>query len=110
MRSSLPLPPRSSPPSIPSSLTVQGKGIHQLLKVVRSVYRAQHRKPQFEPVCVRWIERFVRAHPHLPIGRLGPQHVEAFVSDLAARGDAPTAQAQAREALQFLQTEVLRSF
>jgi hypothetical protein len=36
--------------------------------------------------------------------------VEAFVSDLAARGEAPAAQAQAREALHFLQTEVLRSF
>ena len=110
MRSSLPLPPRPSRPPIPPSLTVQMDGIHPLLKAVRSVYRAQHRKPQFEPVCVHWIERFVHAHSHLPIGHLGPRHVEAFVSDLAGRGESPATQAQAHEALRFLQTEVLRSF
>lgn len=86
------------------------ESIHPLIKAVRSVYRAQHRKPQFEPICVHWIERFVRAHPDLPVGRLGGQHVEAFLSDLSAGGEAAATQAQAREALQFLQTEVLRSF
>ena len=110
MRTFPSIPVRSSSSPIPSSLTARTEGVHALLKAVRSVYRAQHRKPQFEPVCVDWIERFVRAHPHLPVGRLGSRHVEAFLSDLAARGEAPARQAQAREALHFLQTEVLRSF
>ena len=110
MRSSLSSPALSASPSIPLSLTVQTEGIHPLIRAVRSVYRAQHRKPQFEPICVHWVERFVRAHPGLPIGRLGAQHVEAFLSNLAAGGEATTTQAQAREALHFLQTEVLRSF
>lgn len=96
-------------PSVPASLTVQ-EGIHPLLKAVRAVYRAQHRKPQFEPICVQWIERFVRAHPTRPIGHLGAQQVQTFLTELASQGEPPERQAQAREALQFLRTEVLRSF
>jgi len=109
MRSALssPLPPI---PSIPASLTVQAAGVHPLTRAVRSVYRAQHRKPQFERVCVQWIERFARVHPTLPVGRLGAHHIQAFLADLADRGEGLERQAQAREALHFLQTEVLRSF
>jgi hypothetical protein len=84
--------------------------VHPLVKAVRAVYRAQHRKPQFEPICVQWIERFVRSHPSVPVGRLGGAYMQAFLGELADRGEPPARQAQAREALRFLQTEVLRSF
>jgi transglutaminase-like putative cysteine protease len=99
----------SSSSPIPSSLTIQEEGIHPLLKAVRTTYRAQYRKPQFEPICVQWIERFLRAYPNLPVGRLGTPHVQSFLAELADQGTAPAARAQAREALHFLQTEVLRA-
>ena len=99
----------SSSPPVPPSLVIQEEGIHPLLKAVRTTYRAQHRKPQFEPVCVQWVERFLRAHSNLPVGRLGAQHVQSFLAELADQGESSTARAQAREALHFLQTEVLRT-
>jgi hypothetical protein len=108
MRSSLSSPLSASP--VPPTLTIQKDGVHPLLKAVRTTYRAQHRKPQFEPICVQWIERFARAHPALPVQRLDATHVQSFLADLDSRGEAPERQAQAREALHFLQTEVLRSF
>ena len=102
--------PSPSPPDVLGSLTVRDQGVHPLLKAVRNIYRAQHRKPQREAVCVDWIERFVRAHPTTPIGRLSRLHVEAFLAALEARGVSSERQTQAREALRFLQTEVLRQF
>jgi ElaB/YqjD/DUF883 family membrane-anchored ribosome-binding protein len=100
----------TSSTSVSRSLTIRDRGVHPLLKAVRSIYRAQHRKPQMEPVCVGWIERFVRAHPTTPIGRLSSLHVEAFLAALEARGESDERRTQAREALRFLQTEVLRQF
>jgi hypothetical protein len=88
---------------------MRGRGIHPLLKAVRSTYRAQHRPPQFEPRYVEWIERFLRAYPALPVGRLGRRHAQAFLLALAGRGESPMRQQQAREALHFLQTDVLSS-
>ena len=110
MRSYRPSSPAHSSPPVSPTLTVQQEGVHPLVKAVRAVYRAQHRKPQFEPICVQWIERFVLAHPSQPVGRLGGSHVQAFLAELADRGEPPARQEQAREALRFLQTEVLRSF
>ena len=102
--------PSSFPSSFPllPSIAVRDQGIHPLLKSVRSVYRAQQRKPQFEPVCVEWIERYARTYPTRFAGPLGEHHAEAFLSSLAERGESPERQAQAREALHFLYADVLR--
>lgn len=89
-------------------LRVRDRGVHPLLKAVRITYRAQHRRPQFEPICVDWIEKFLRAHPTPPVGTLGERQVREFLSDLAERGESPERQRQAREALHFFQTDVLR--
>jgi hypothetical protein len=97
-----------SPAPVPSSFTIRDRGVHPLLKAVRATYRAQHRKPQFEPICVEWIERFVRTYPTRPVGQLRRRHVQTFLRTLAERGEAPERRRQAREALRFLQTDVLR--
>jgi hypothetical protein len=89
-------------------LRVGDRGIHPVLKAVRSTYRAQYRKPQFEPICVDWIERFVRTYPTRPVGTLGSRQVRSFLSVLAEQGESPERQRQAHEALHFFQTEVLR--
>jgi hypothetical protein len=89
-------------------LTARGRGIHRLLKAVRSTYRAQHRKPQLEPVFVDWIEQFVRFFPTDPVGTLGRAHVRTFLAHLATRPDGtPEQREQARTALRFLRVEVL---
>lgn len=84
------------------------RGIHAFLKVVRSVYRAQHRKPQFEAVYVEWVERFLRRHPGVPFEQLTRADVTAFLAESVAQPDvAPRDERAAREALHFLWTEVL---
>lgn len=104
----------SAPSAFPSvvpllpAVTRREQGLHSLLKAVRSTYRAQQRKPQFEPVCVEWIERYVRSYPARFAGPLGEHHAETFLASLAERGESPERQAQAREALRFLYADVLR--
>jgi hypothetical protein len=90
------------------SLTVQQDGVHPLLKAVRSTCRSQGRRPQLEDSYVEWIERFVRLFPEEPVGRLALFHAHTFFDRLEEKMDL-TAQEreQAREALQFLRTQVL---
>lgn len=90
-------------------LTARGRGVHTLLKAVRSVYRAQHRKPQLEPVFVGWIERFLRFFPTEPVGSLNRSHVRTFLAYLSSQPDGtPEKREQARMALRFLRVEVLQ--
>lgn len=106
-----PAPIKSTTPVAFRHLTARGRGIHRLLKAVRSVYRAQHRKPQLEPVFVDWVERFLRFFPTEPVGTLGRAHVRTFLAYLSAQPDGtPEKREQARMALRFLRVEVLRQF
>ena len=90
------------------SLTVQQRGVHPLLRAVRSTYRAQRRRPQLEATFVQWIERFVRLFPDEPVGRLALLHAHTFFQHLNEQAELTDQQReQAREALQFLRTEVL---
>lgn len=102
-------PINTATPSTFRYLTARGRGVHKLLKEVRSVYRAQHRKPQLEPVYVDWIERFLRFFPTEPVGSLSRVHVRTFLAHLSSQPDGtPEKREQARTALRFLRVEVLQ--
>lgn len=104
--------PTSSPSTLSPeelrSLTVQQEGVHPILKAVRSTYRSQGRRPQLEDAYVQWIERFVRLFPEEPIGRLALFHENTFFDRLEEQTElTPQQRERAREALQFLRTQVL---
>ncbi len=102
-------PIKASTPSAFRYLSARGRGIHTLLKAVRTVYRAQHRKPQLEPVFVDWVQRFVRFFPAEPVGSLNQSHVRAFLAHLSSQPNGtPEKREQARTALRFLRVEVLQ--
>ena len=91
------------------AVTASLRDLPNLIRVVRSVYRAQDRKPQREPMYINWIERYVRFYQTKPLGMLDAAHVEAFLTHLARRpGMTPTDQDQALEAIRFLHNEVLQ--
>jgi hypothetical protein len=107
--STLSSPINAATPTAFRYLTARGRGIQRLLKAVRSVYRAQHRKPQLEPVFVEWIERFVRFFPTEPVGSLSRTHVRTFLAYLSSQPDGtPEKREEARTALRFLRVEVLQ--
>lgn len=102
-------PINTATPSTFRYLTARGRGVHKLLKEVRSIYRAQHRRPQLEPVYVDWIERFLRFFPTEPVGSLSRVHVRTFLAHLSSQPDGtPEKREQARTALRFLRVEVLQ--
>jgi len=90
------------------AITASLRDLPHLIRIVRSTYRAQQRKPQFEPAFINWIERYVRFYQTKPLGLLDATHVTAFLSHLARRpGITLTDQAQALEALRFFHEDVL---
>lgn len=92
------------------AVTASLRDLPNLIRVVRSVYRSQDRKPQQEPMYVNWIERYVRFYQTKPLGMLDDAHVEAFLTHLARRpGMTPTDQEQALKAIRFLHAEILQN-
>jgi hypothetical protein len=90
------------------AITASLRDLPHLIRIVRSTYRAQDRKPQLEPAYVNWIERYVRFYQTKPLGLLDEAHVSAFLTHLARRpGVTPSDQKQALDALQFFHAEVL---
>lgn len=103
----------SSPTNSPSpealrALTVRERGLHILLKAVRSTYRAQRRRPQLEAAFVEWIVRFVRLFPDEPVGRVALLHLHTFLRTIEREGRlTPEQRRQAHDALHFLRHDVL---
>jgi hypothetical protein len=88
--------------------TATMRELPRLLKVVRTIYRAQDRKPQHEPAHVTFIERYVRFYYSKPIGMLDEAHARAYLSHVAGRpGMTREKQELAHEALLFFHNEVL---
>ena len=80
----------------------------RLLARVRDKIRLKHYSIRTEHVYVDWIKRFIWFHGKRHPVDLGPNEVEAFLTDLAvARGVAASTQNQAKSALLFLYKEVL---
>ncbi|WP_022835209.1 phage integrase N-terminal SAM-like domain-containing protein [Salisaeta longa] len=88
------------------------RSLHEVLfylrQAVRSIYRAEQRPPQHEPMVVHWIEAYVWHAPDRPLGERTTADVSRFLSHLAERpGISASDQEQAREALLFLYDRVL---
>ena len=81
----------------------------RLIRVVRTVYRRQDRKPQLEPAYVNWIERYVRFYHSKPLGMLDATHVIAYLSHIGRKPGVTRAdQEQALDAIRFLHADVLK--
>ncbi|MEO8164000.1 MAG: integron integrase, partial [Betaproteobacteria bacterium] len=81
-----------------------------LLDRVRDKIRLKHYSIRTETAYVDWVRRFVNFHQRRHPNELGAQHVEAFLTHLAAqRNVAASTQNQAKSALLFLYKEVLGS-
>jgi len=106
--SASPSPTSSPPPDALRALTARERGLHVLLKAVRSTYRAQRRRPQLEAAYVEWIERFVRLFPDEPVGRVALLHVHTFLQQIERQTPlTPEKRRQAHDALRFLRHDVL---
>lgn len=74
----------------------------------RGAIRLRHLSPRTEAAYIRWMERYYEFHGRQHPRSLGPEHVTAFLSDLAVRrGVGASTQNQALAALVFLYREVL---
>lgn len=89
--------------------TATMREVPRLIKAVRSVYRAQNRRPQMEPAYVTAIERYVRFYSSKPLGLLDDTHLRAFLTHIARHpGMTRREQDLVHEALLFLHNEVLQ--
>lgn len=80
----------------------------RLLDRVRARLRLKHYSLRTEQAYVGWIRRFILANGKRHPGEMGAGEVEAFLTDLATRGEvAAGTQNQALSALLFLYREVL---
>ena len=80
----------------------------RLLDQVRDRIRVLHYSIRTEAVYLDWIKRYIRHFGKRHPRELSAQHVEAFLSDLAVRGNvSASTQNQAKSALLFLYREVL---
>jgi integron integrase len=80
----------------------------RLLDVVRERIRVKHFSYRTEKTYLAWIKRFIRFHRMRHPAGMGGTEVEAFLTDLAVRGQVSAAtQAQALAALLFLYKEAL---
>ena len=79
-----------------------------LFERCREVLRTHHYALTTERAYLHWIRRFVRFHKPRHPRDLGPEAIEAFLTDLAVRkGVAPKTQNQALNAIVFLYAKVL---
>ncbi len=80
----------------------------RLLDQVRDVIRVKHYSIRTEEAYVQWIKRFIFFHGKRHPREMGPREIEAFLTDLAVRGNvAASTQNQALNAVVFLYKEVL---
>lgn len=81
----------------------------RLLDQVREQIRLKHYSIRTERVYCEWVKRFVRFHQYRHPAEMGAVEVEAFLSDLAVRGNvSASTQNQALAALVFLYKQVLK--
>ncbi len=89
----------------------EGVTAHQppsLLEQVRGRLRLRHYSLRTEQAYVGWIRRFILANGKRHPARMGQAEVEAFLTDLATRGQVSAGtQNQALAALLFLYRKVL---
>ena len=85
----------------PCSMAVMSAGARpRLLDEVRARLRLKHYSLRTERACIGWMRRFILANGRRHPRELGGAEVEAFLSDLAVRGEvAPGTQNQALSAL-----------
>jgi integron integrase len=92
----------------PSSFADPAAPAPRLLDRVRAKIRSRHYSIRTEQVYADWIRRYIRYHGLRHPAELGAAALEAFLSDLAVRGNvAASTQNQAKSALLFLYREVL---
>lgn len=81
----------------------------KLLDRVRTEIRARHYSPRTEETYINWIKRFILFHGKRHPASMGPDEVNAFLSNLAVEGHvSATTQNQALSAVLFLYRYVLR--
>lgn len=74
----------------------------------RTAIRLRHLSRRTEDAYVQWMQRYYEFHHRRHPGALGPDHVTAFLNDLAVRrGVSASTQNQALAAIVFLYREVL---
>jgi integron integrase len=84
-------------------------GQPRLLDQVREQIRLRHYSIRTERVYCEWVKRFIRFHRYRHPVEMGAAEVEAFLSDLAVRGNvSASTQNQALSALLFLYKQVLK--
>lgn len=75
---------------------------------MRDRIRLKHYSIRTEQAYLDWVRRYIRFHRMRHPAELGAEAVEAFLTDLAVRGNfAASTQNQAKSALLFLYKEVL---
>lgn len=85
-------------------------GKPRLLDQMREQISLKHYSIRTERVYCEWVRRFVRFHQYRHPLEMGAAEVEAFLSDLAMRGNvSASTQNQALAALLFLYKQVFRS-
>src|SRR5262245_58744153 len=102
------LPPRKGVKYVAASARVMPNPKAKLLDQVREVLRVKHYSIHTEDAYVGWIKRFIFFHGKRHPREMGAPEVQAFLSDLAVRGEvSASTQNQALNALVFLYSEVL---
>jgi integron integrase len=85
------------------------EGKPRLLDLVRERIRLEHYSIRTERTYIQWIRRYILFHGKRHPADMGAPEVEAFLSDLAVRGEvAASTQNQALAALLFLYRDVLK--
>lgn len=104
------MPTRSGPRSheMANASSPAGRPAARLGDRARAAIRLRHLSRRTEDAYVQWMQRFYEFHERRHPGALGPDHVTAFLNDLAVRrGVSAATQNQALAALVFLYREVL---
>src|SRR5690606_30922972 len=84
-------------------------GKHRMLGQLREQNRLRHYSIRTERVYCEWVRRFIRFHQYRHPVDMGATELEAFLSDLAVRGNvSASTQNQALAALLFLYKKVLQ--
>lgn len=92
----------------PAAATGPPLGKPKLLARIREAIRIRQYSPRTEQAYVEWVKRYVFFHKLRHPAEMGPQEIQAFLSDLAVRGHvSASTQNQALCALIFMYKYVL---
>ena len=81
----------------------------RLMDEARDIFRALHYSYRTEVTYTKWIKRFIKYHGNRSPRELGPNEIEAFLTNLATvRSVSASTQNQALSAILFLYRKVLR--